>query len=471
MRYLVVLLAALEAAALAPRSIEAVVALPIQSIAPDVAEPLDVDALLVVRNSDDFNLQLKYSRNGKPHSEVRYTNADLKGRVGHRFQLVGSGPFNKSGFDCSRAMYREADGGLTILTIYTAIRAMPSQLLERVCIDRVPFAFVRIHRLAHVVDLPLNRRGAPVEEQFMRKGLIPFHANGAWGFKKASSMKVVVPAKFESARVFQDGRSVVRHEGKVGVVDVTGAFVFRPQFDSCTDFGSRGCSGIAVSRVGDMFGLIHRDGRVLCKPKYHRIGRFDRKLARAERANRYGLLSADGRELLPPSYAAVGEFREGLAAVCRRSKWGFINVRGEFVVEQMFLNAGSFGSGLAPVKLTTGKWGYIDNKGAVRIAATFDIAEPFCDGLAVVGRQERFGFLAPNGELRIKFRFDAAKRFSDGLAAVRVDGEWGYVDPRGRLAIDYQFSSASKFKNGRATVRKSDRAYWLDHRGNLRPIR
>jgi len=138
------------------------------------------------------------------------------------------------------------------------------------------------------------------------------------------------------------------------------------------------------------------------------------------------------------------------------------------------------GARLKPVYVN-GRWGYADPGGKVVIAARFDAALPFADGLARVGVVDeelpeigaqpnlRWGYIDERGRVLVELRYAVLRDFSEGLAAAAVlDKEkperpgpgrferrnlrWGYVDRGGREVIPTQFLAAGDFAEGLAAV-------------------
>lgn len=128
-----------------------------------------------------------------------------------------------------------------------------------------------------------------------------------------------------------------------------------------------------------------------------------------------------------------------------------------------------------------GRWGYADAGGRVVIAARFDAALPFADGLARVGVVDeelpeigaspniKWGYIDESGRVLVELRYAVLRDFSEGLAAAAVldkerperpvsgRGErrnlkWGYVEKSGREVIPMQFLNAGDFAEGLAPV-------------------
>ncbi len=139
------------------------------------------------------------------------------------------------------------------------------------------------------------------------------------------------------------------------------------------------------------------------------------------------------------------------------------------------------GAQLKPIYVN-GKWGYAGAGGRVVIAARFDAALPFANGLARVGVLDeelpeiggspniKWGYIDERGGVLVELRYAVLSDFSEGLAAAAVlDKEkperpslgrglerrnlkWGYVDRAGREVIPMQFLNAGDFAEGLAAV-------------------
>lgn len=143
------------------------------------------------------------------------------------------------------------------------------------------------------------------------------------------------------------------------------------------------------------------------------------------------------------------------------------------------------------------RFGYMDKDGKKVIAADFDLADNFADGMAVVGVSKngemRYGVINPKGDYlidlgkkpltnlgegRIAYQnptnnkfgmmdksgneiidgYDAINPFSCGLAWVQKNGKCGYIDIRGNEAIDLRYATAMPFYDNVAWVKKNSDA-------------
>lgn len=132
-------------------------------------------------------------------------------------------------------------------------------------------------------------------------------------------------------------------------------------------------------------------------------------------------------------------------------------------------------------KQTNGKWGYANKRGDMVIQPQFDIALPFSDGLARVGRLDKesskdktqpsykWGYIDERGRIVVELQYAALRDFSEGLAAAAIPNmnkeekrsyrdlsrhklRWGYVDRNGQIVIPMNFLYAGDFSENLAHV-------------------
>ena len=149
------------------------------------------------------------------------------------------------------------------------------------------------------------------------------------------------------------------------------------------------------------------------------------------------------------------------------------------------------------------EWGYMDRTGKVVVPMMYRQAEPFSEGLGVIGGPGIFEIVGPRGnkiaELqteahavnrvqedlvlinRLSFNgleffdrsgrqafplaFEDARGFSCGLAAVKLDNKWGYIDKVGNLAISNRYDLAMPFASDVAHVCLKEKWGMIDKTG------
>ncbi len=119
------------------------------------------------------------------------------------------------------------------------------------------------------------------------------------------------------------------------------------------------------------------------------------------------------------------------------AKYGYIGRSLQLEIAAIYENAEDFSDGLAAVK-KDGKWGYINKKGVTVIPFEFDscssadvmgedCAFPFQSGFAPVCKGGKFGIINKKAETVVDFEFDRILPGKNGTFIGYIDGEWGKI--------------------------------------------
>lgn len=143
----------------------------------------------------------------------------------------------------------------------------------------------------------------------------------------------------------------------------------------------------------------------------------------------------------------------------------FVNSKGDKVLFNGSVPSTSFSEGLVPfTDFNSKKEGYLDRNGKVVIAATFDVAQRFSEGLAVVGKKNEFGelkyaFIDKTGHLTIPLEYtNAPAPFSDGLAGVlpvnTEELQYAFINKKGEVVI-----KIDKTPTGVKFIKEAERSF------------
>lgn len=155
----------------------------------------------------------------------------------------------------------------------------------------------------------------------------------------------------------------------------------------------------------------------------------------------WGYRRANGIVVIAPQFHVANAFTpEGTASVASDDGWTIIDRSGNVLLQPLTVDnwPDEFSDGVARF-VEDGKIGFFDRAGRKVIAATFDAAHPFSEGLAAVCR--------------------GCREETDGEHLVWAGGLWGYIDASGELVIPARFEDARPFSYGEAEVRVDQR--WL----------
>lgn len=99
------------------------------------------------------------------------------------------------------------------------------------------------------------------------------------------------------------------------------------------------------------------------------------------------------------------------------------------------------------------------------LAAKYDYAGPFYEGLARVKLEKKWGFVDTTGNVVVKPKYNEVSNFSDGIARVRTGTKWGLVDKSGNEIIKPTFDAIYDFVNGKAQVLLNGEKYYMNKQG------
>ena len=161
-----------------------------------------------------------------------------------------------------------------------------------------------------------------------------------------------------------------------------------------------------------------------------------------------------------------------------KGKWGYKDQSGKEIVAAKYENAWDFSEGMAMVKNKKNKYGYIDEIGKEIIALQYDDASSFSEGLAKVKLNDKYGFIDKTGKDAIPLKYDEVGNFNEGLATVRTGssrdekygtlkgGKWGFIDNAGNEIIAPKYDDAGNFSEGLAYVKLNKKYRFIDTKGN-----
>jgi hypothetical protein len=159
-----------------------------------------------------------------------------------------------------------------------------------------------------------------------------------------------------------------------------------------------------------------------------------------------------------------------------QGKYGYMDNQGNVIIKPTFDFADRFSEGIAVVAKVGKegyKAGYIDGAGKIVIPFEYDYAFPVSGGIAttVVRKPESDTtvYLDTSGKELLRVNYYVANPFHEGLAAVKEaeSSRWRYMDITGKFVIDTQFDTIGDFHEGKARFSKSAEMGYIDKNGNV----
>jgi tetratricopeptide (TPR) repeat protein len=335
-------------------------------------------------------------------------------------------------------------------------------------------------------------------------GLVPYaggdEKNLLFGYLDKDG-KVAIKPQFYEANPFSEGRAIARStNGDHLIIDKEGHVVKQfsdKEVSQISDY-KNGFANFQPYNQGTTTGCLDKNGSVVVKPEFSRIGYFCEGLAPAREKNGrcWGFIDTKGNWILKPTFSEVGGFNIGIAVAVLNEQMGLINFKGDWIVAPKFETLQNFKNGFAAVKVGS-KWGFIDKTGNEVIPPKFDfVMEGFEGGLATCALnsnslpctnvkvfKEDYGydkkyvvvesslvenFALNSGDfLRPKLKFgliniagdwvvdpvyDNIQPLEGGMRMVCLDGKYGYLDATGKRIVEPKYADAKQFSDGVALV-------------------
>ncbi|MDQ3109522.1 MAG: WG repeat-containing protein [Bacteroidota bacterium] len=311
---------------------------------------------------------------------------------------------------------------------------------------------------------------------------------------------LVLPAKYEVALPFHNGRAYVLYHDKWGVIDTKGNWIFVPMLEwpgelsyISKDHGNEGRSFYKYEEDGastwkgenaavysfnegmgcifkyDKYGFIDTTGKIIAAPVYDEVKIFSNGLAAVRHGDLWGYIDKTGKEIIPLAYFSAQNFSvEGLACVGTAPKrtddheadmvmeyenseiryFGYIDKKGNWAIKPQFTEANSFSNGLAVVNLNYQKSGYIDKTGKFVVPPKYDYAGNFANGYALV-RINMYDpvYIDKTGKVSktVTPAHPAGDKSIPLLLHYGPNGYFGFVDAKGDEKIPHEFSEAGNF--------------------------
>jgi len=156
--------------------------------------------------------------------------------------------------------------------------------------------------------------------------------------------------------------------------------------------------------------------------------------------NNWGLMNQHGQIVVYPRYQWTDYSFEGMTRFVMDGRTGYLrgevqddNNPNDFAIPATYEYADRFSNGVAVV-MQENRWGMIERTGRVLVPLEYDGVLRMQDGFAGVERDGLCGFVNRAGDLRIPLQFQKIRSFHSGYAAVQLqNGNWGYIDKRGTV--------------------------------------
>lgn len=193
---------------------------------------------------------------------------------------------------------------------------------------------------------------------------------------------------------------------------------------------------------------------VSAEESYDYLYPFENGYARAMENLKWGLLDENLDLAVDFTWDYIGTLSENRRIIKKGDLYGFMDADNTVVVSPVYSQVYNFSEGFCAVKNAEGKWGYIDPDGILRIPCTYEVANEFSCGLALVKTETGYGYIDEMNRFVIPAEYEEAYPFSENRACVRLGEGYGYIDTSGQVVTPAGFELAFDFCGGSAVVKQ-----------------
>jgi hypothetical protein len=261
---------------------------------------------------------------GKETTELKYTKIhDFYNGVA--IAIIKDGHFTKEGY----YVFISNKGEEITNTNYSEIYDTPMKFITNG--EARTVYKVRSGTLFGCVDT----NGVEVVPVKLRNGSFGNFVDGRTIFKETASylytkcgimdMKgnIIVAATYDKIKSFVDDRAITILNKKHGVVDIiTGKEIIPPTYDVIEDYYHNGKAVVSHKRKE---GLIDKNGNFLIPIEYQSVRNYSDGFIHIQKRNLYGVINPQGKQITPIKYTSIDLFRNGKAEIEFRKKGDYIN--------------------------------------------------------------------------------------------------------------------------------------------------
>ncbi|MBI3510705.1 MAG: WG repeat-containing protein [Bacteroidetes bacterium] len=276
---------------------------------------------------------------------------------------------------------------------------------------------------------------------------------------------------------------------KEGLINRNGEVIIQPKYDDIFDYDLSNGFYYPFLRNADstsdtlphlddepavippgIYGIADTTGKIISEPAFEEIPVYGDGMFRVKQKGKYGYMDVKGKMIIEPKYDYAVAFNEGLAIVSVGSHSGkqivlyqntasIIDKTGKVLVEDLGPGSGlyRFNSGLARCRSMDGQYGFLDVTGKRVIPTTFDVADDFDRGRAIVSENDKYGLIDTKGNFIVQPQFEFFYDLGGGYYQTKNEDDLaGVVDSTGKVILQPVFTEVFHLQKNFFTVEKDE---------------
>ena len=101
------------------------------------------------------------------------------------------------------------------------------------------------------------------------------------------------------------GYAVAEINGKYGIIDTTGNWIVKPQFDKAHGLTK---NGLVTVKINGCWGLFDINGHFVIKPQFEEMKELKNGLLAVKKDGKWGLINSKGKIVAKPQFDEIGKF-------------------------------------------------------------------------------------------------------------------------------------------------------------------
>lgn len=247
-----------------------------------------------------------------------------------------------------------------------------------------------------------------------------------------------------------------------GYINNKGVVVITPMFDNAEGFSC----GYARVLMGDDVMFIDKNGKFQAASSFDQVSPFYYGYSTFVLDGKYGLMGKDFSMSIQPYFDGLSIMGDNGLVVAQRtndSKLEYVNAKGETKIAAMYNQADDFKDGLAIIRLND-KYGAIDKSGSYLLQPVYR------DGLWNMGKglvgycndKGSCGIMDKGANIIVAAMYDGLGVVSDDMIRFLKDDKYGYLDAKGNMVLPAMFTTATAFSEGYAWVKQSETGRYMN---------
>lgn len=293
--------------------------------------------------------------------------------------------------------------------------------------------------------------------------------------------KQLLPHVFQYMDGFYSHRSIVKKDGKYGLIDETGKELFYTDYKRIDRFEDGYAKVYSGDDNGELkVGIIDVNGREVVPVRYQWLENFynfREGLAVMGQDRKYGFLDTRGNVVIPFKYDRVETFRDGIAKVWRGWQYvGYINKRGQEIIPITFEAKDQANLRRYFDRFIIGEKDglqHVFNYAGKEIATlAYDVLQAFQDEriLFLAGKNNQYGLLDEKFQVKLPLEYESLRHFFEDKIVAQKYGKLGLINLQGQVLLPFEFEEIEQFQTNfvnTCQVVKNGKTGLLNGYGNI----